>query len=259
MVKSVSAAWLWFLSIFLIIFSFLASGLYIQYRNNSFKLKHYRDTLNTYKQLYTQLKQDYVVLDNKYKLALQSALQGNKLISQKQEQLIHLEQAIQRQDSIMRDLKEKFSTALTGYKNSQLSVTQRKGKLYITLHETLLFPFGSAQVQPQGIVALGKLAKVLKKHPDLNIIIEGHTDNIPIKPGHKCWKDNWDLSAARAIAVARILINKYNVAPERIEIAGKAQYDPVVPNINAHNRALNRRIEIIVNPDLSKILSILKQ
>ena len=127
------------------------------------------------------------------------------------------------------------------------------------MRDKLLFPLGSAQVQPDGMVALGKLAKVLKQNPDLNIIIEGHTDNVPIKPGTKCWKDNWDLSAARAISVARILIDKYGIAPERIEIAGKAQYDPVKPNIKPQWRALNRRIEIIVLPDLTEFYNLMEQ
>ncbi len=259
MVKSVSAAWLWFLGIFLVIFSFLATSLFIQHRKTSIKLDEYKDTLATYQELYTQLKKDYVILNNKYELALRSALQGSRLIAEKQEQLIKLERVLRKQDSMLRSLQENVKKVLVGYENDQLSIDQKEGKLYVTMRNKLLFPFGSAQVQPDGIVALGKLAKVLKQNPDLKILIEGHTDNVPIKPGSKCWKDNWDLSVARAISVARILINKYGIAPERIEVAGKAEYDPVMPNVTPEGRALNRRIEIIVAPDLSELYKILEQ
>ena len=259
MAKSVSAAWLWFLSLFIVIFSFLATGVYLNNQKTKLKLKHYQDSLKTYEQLYTNIKQDYVVLNNKYQLALRSALQGSKVISEKQQQLIKLQQVLRKQDSILRSVRDNVQKALTGYTNSQLSVKMKNGKLYVTMHEVLLFPFGSAQVQRSGIKALGKLARVLRKNPNLNIIIEGHTDNIPIKSGQKCWKDNWDLSAARAISVARILINKYNIAPERIEVAGKAQYDPVMPNITAKGRAMNRRIEIIVTPKLDELYKLIQQ
>ncbi len=259
MVKSVSSAWLWFLGLFLLIFSLLSTGLFIQNRKNSIKLKEFKDSLATYESLYTQLKKDYTVLNNKYNIALRSALQGSKIVAEKQQQLIKMQEVLNKQDSVLRSVQEQTKKALTGYAYDRLNIERKNGKLYVTMRDKLLFPLGSAQVQPDGMVALGKLAKVLKQNPDLNIIIEGHTDNVPIKPGTKCWKDNWDLSAARAISVARILIDKYGIAPERIEIAGKAQYDPVKPNIKPQWRALNRRIEIIVLPDLTEFYNLMEQ
>jgi chemotaxis protein MotB len=259
MVKSVSSAWLWFFGLFLIIFSFLATGLFIKHRKTSIRLSQYQDTLATYKELYTDLKQKYIVLNNKYEIAIRSAIQGNKLISEKQQQLIQMERVLKKQDSILNEMKDRIKQVMVGYKNDKFDISVRNGKLYVTLREKLLFPLGSAQVQPEGIRALGKVAKILNQDTSLTIIIEGHTDNIPIKPGTKCWKDNWDLSAARAISVARILINKYGVSPERITIAGRAQYDPVASNLTARGRALNRRIEIVVVPNMAELYKIIEQ
>ncbi len=260
MVKSISAAWLWFLGLFAGIFILLSTGLFFRNISAYKKLQKAQDSLSYYKKLYSDLKQQYNILQSKYEITLQSAIKGSKLVAQQQQQLIKLQRVINQQDSILRNLEISVKEAVVKYLNPKaVSVKLINGRLHIIMRNKLLFPFSSAQVQPQGVIVLGQLAKVLKKNPNLNILIEGHTDNIPVKPGNKCWKDNWDLSAARAIAVARILINKYKVSPYRIEIAGKAQYDPVVPNLTPQGRALNRRIEIIVSPDLSELFKLFQK
>ncbi len=257
--KNASVAWLKFLALFLIIFSILAVGLFLKNRQAYKKVKMTQDSLEYYKKLYFDLKKDYSVLESKYNLALRSALEGTKLIAEKQQQLISLQKVLSKQDSILRAVKQAVKEVLVGYDNSMIKIEQKNGRLYITMRNKLLFPSGSDKVDPRGVRALGLLAGVLKKNPDLQVIIEGHTDNVPVKANTKCWKDNWDLSAARAISVARILINKYGVNPQSIEIAGKAEFDPVAPNLTAKGRSLNRRIEIIVAPDLSELYKILNE
>ena len=124
------------------------------------------------------------------------------------------------------------------------------------MQDKLLFPSGSDEIPPRGYKALRELAKVLKKNPNLEIMIEGHTDNVPISKKNKKFKDNWDLSVARAVTVVRILINKYGIEPERIEAAGRSYYYPVAPNTTAAGRAKNRRIEIILYPNIEGLTQI---
>ena len=258
MEKSTVSIWLKFLALFLLVFAILSTGLFFKSRSAYKTIKTYQDSLKNYKQLYFELKKEYTLLENKYNLALRSALQGTKLIEQKQQQLIKLEKVLQKQDSILHAVQWALKEILSEYDESQLKIEVKNGKLYITMRNKLLFPSGSDKVQAQGLKALGQLAKVLKKNPDLEIMIEGHTDNVPIKKS-KCWKDNWDLSAARSISVARILINKYNINPERIEITGKAEFDPLAPNLTEKGRAMNRRTEIIITPDLSELYKIINE
>ncbi len=258
MVKSVSRAWIWFLGIFLITFSILAVGLFVKNRKTTLNNIALRDSLAFYKSEYQKLQNDYSKLESKYNYALRSALTGSKLVDKKTQELVELEKTLQKQDSILRSIQDRVKEALIGYDNSQLSIDQRNGKLYVTMRNKLLFKSGSAKVESQGELALRKLAKVLVRDKDLHIMIEGHTDNVPIKANSKCWKDNWDLSAARAISVARILIDKYHISPDRIEIAGHSQYDPVAPNLTPQGRALNRRIEIIISPDISELFQIIE-
>ncbi len=258
MEKSSANIWLKFLGLFLIVFAILSTGLFFKSRHAYLQIKGYKDSLANCKKVYAQLKKDYAVLESKYNLALRSALQGTRLIAEKQQQLIKLQAVLQKQDSILRAVQMTVREMLSGYDESQLKVEVKNGKLYITMRNKLLFASGSDKIQARGVKALGQLARVLKKNPDLQIMIEGHTDNVPVKKS-KCWKDNWDLSAARSISVARILINKYGINPERIEIAGRAEFDPIAPNLTEKGRSLNRRTEIIITPDLSELYKILNQ
>ena len=124
------------------------------------------------------------------------------------------------------------------------------------MSDKLLFESGSAQVNKQGKAALGKLAEVLKKQTDIDVMIEGHTDSKPIKTVQ--FKDNWDLSVVRATSVVRILTKDYNVNPLQIVPSGRSEYLPVDSNETAEGRAHNRRTEIIMAPRIDKLMDILK-
>ena len=134
-------------------------------------------------------------------------------------------------------------------------VTQKNGKVYVSLSENLLFPSGSAEVNPKGVDALSKLAAVLNLKPDVAVNIEGHTDSIPIKGR---FKDNWDLSTARANAIVRILVDNYRVDPLRVEASGHSYFDPVDINSTPEGRAKNRRTEIILSPKLDEMYKLLE-
>jgi chemotaxis protein MotB len=148
-----------------------------------------------------------------------------------------------------------MANALVGFKSNELTVSIKNGKVYVSLQENLLFPSGSAVVNPKGKDALGKLAEVLNQNTDITVDIEGHTDSIPI---HGKYQDNWDLSLARAASIVRILTTDYKVDPTRIIASGHSQYDPVQPNITPEGRQQNRRTDIILSPKLDELYKLLQ-
>jgi chemotaxis protein MotB len=152
-------------------------------------------------------------------------------------------------------LKEKMAEALKGFNSNELTVIQKNGKVYVSLSENLLFPSGSAVVNPKGVDALSKLAAVLNLNGDVAVNIEGHTDSIPIKGRYK---DNWELSTARSNAIVRILVDNYKVDPVRVIASGHSYYDPVDSNTSVDGRARNRRTEIILSPKLTEIYRLLE-
>lgn len=195
--------------------------------------------------------QDSNLLENQKQLADQK-LQ----LSKQQQNLLALQQLIDRQKQQTEALREKISKALGNFNAEDLSVYKKNGKVYVRMSEKLLFPSGSAVVNQKGIDALGKLATALNQNPDIDIDIEGHTDTVPIKIKYP---DNWALSTARATAIVRILINEYHVNPERLTASGRSQYDPVADNSTAEGRAKNRRTEIILAPKLSQLMQIMQE
>lgn len=182
--------------------------------------------------------------------------QSQKDLAQKKERLQQLENLLAQQKAASDKLKNKMAEALKGYNASDLSVYQKDGKVYVSLSENLLFPSGSAVVNPKGVEALSKLAAVLNLNQDVNVQIEGHTDSIPIRGKYQ---DNWDLSTARANSIVRILVNKYNVDPKKVVAVGHSYYDPVASNATAEGRAKNRRTEIVLSPNLDEMYKLINQ
>jgi chemotaxis protein MotB len=183
-----------------------------------------------------------------------NSLQQN--LQAQQKRLQDLQNLLDQQRKATSELKNKMINALVGYNDSDLTVTQKNGKIYVSLSEKFLFPSASAVVNPKGKEALSKLANVLVANPDIAINIEGHTDSIPIKGK---FEDNWALSTARATSVVRILVNDYKVDPTRVIASGHAFYDPVDTNSTPEGRARNRRTEIILSPNLDEIYKLLEQ
>jgi len=177
-------------------------------------------------------------------------------LAEQQRRLETLQAMINRQRSTTENLRKKMADALVNFKSSDLSVTQKNGKVYVSLQEQLLFPSGSAEVNVKGKEALGKLAEVLKQNPDISINIEGHTDSIPIKGKYE---DNWALSVARSSSIVRILTQTYAIEPERVIASGHSFYDPVDKNATPEGRARNRRTEIILAPKLDELYKLIEE
>ena len=179
-----------------------------------------------------------------------------KLLAERGKALNELTKVIAHQDSITNRLNKILHDALLGFKSDELSVYIKNGKVYVSMSDKLLFKSGSAAVETKGIEALKVLAEVLNKNNDIDILVEGHTDNIPIKT--ILYHDNWDLSAARAISIVRILTDEYKIAPTRLTASGKGEYFPRVTNSTPEGRAGNRRTEIILSPKLDELMKLLK-
>ncbi|PLX03197.1 MAG: hypothetical protein C0594_10775 [Marinilabiliales bacterium] len=181
----------------------------------------------------------------------------NKDLESRTKQLSELQNKLNSMDSVVNALKDKVSNALIGFEGDGLAIEQRNGKVYVSLDEQLLFKSGSFSVDSKGKDALKKLAKVLEKNHDVNIMIEGHTDNVPYK-GSGQIKDNWDLSVMRATTIVKILTENSSIDPKRISAAGRSEYLPISEEDTKEARAKNRRTEIILTPKLDKLFQIIE-
>ncbi len=179
-----------------------------------------------------------------------------KLLSERERTLEEMKKIIEKQDSITRNLNNILRNALLGFNSDELSVEIKNGKVYVSMSDKLLFKSGSSAVEDKGKDALKLLAGVLDKNSDIDILIEGHTDNVPIKTS--VYKDNWDLSVARATSIVRILTNDYKIVPTRLTASGKGEFFPKADNETTEGRAKNRRTEIILSPKLDELMKLLK-
>jgi chemotaxis protein MotB len=170
--------------------------------------------------------------------------------------LVELQAAMHKKDSITNALRKAVADALMGFEGKGLTVHMKDGKVYVSLEEKLLFASGKWDVSNDGIAALKDLAKVLEKNPDINILIEGHTDNVPLT-GQNQVKDNWDLSTMRATSIVKILLANGKINPTRLVASGRGEFLPVEPNTTAANKAKNRRTEIILSPKLDELMQII--
>lgn len=167
-----------------------------------------------------------------------------------------LEGVIAAKDATMRTLRESISRALTDFEGKGLTVEQRDGKVYVSLENKLLFDSGSWTVGANGTKAVKQLGAVLADNPEIAVLIEGHTDDVPYS-GSGNLQGNWDLSAKRATAIVNILRSNSNIDPKNLTAAGRGEYAPIAPNDTAENKAKNRRIEVILTPKLDEVTALL--
>lgn len=178
-------------------------------------------------------------------------------LDEKTKRLAELEAILYKKDSVVNALKETVSNALMGFVDMGLIVEMKNGKVYVSLDEQLLFKSGSTVVDPKGVSALKNLADVLAINADINIMVEGHTDDVSLNPSAST-KDNWDLSVKRATAIVRILMSNNKISGERIIAAGRSKYHPIIDSKAPDARKKNRRTEIILTPKLDELFQILE-
>lgn len=180
----------------------------------------------------------------------------NADLLERERKVAELEKVLQNEAKAAEAIKKKIADALLSFDKSDLNVTTRNGKVYVSLAEKLLFKSGSITVDPKGVSALKQVASALQSQSQINIMVEGHTDNVPISGSSKYLQDNWDLSVLRATSIVKILTNN-GVAKNQIIAAGKGEFAPIADNNSAENRQRNRRTEIIITPDLDELFKIL--
>ncbi len=178
------------------------------------------------------------------------------LLEQRQKRLNELESIVGKQDSILIALKNSLNSALDGFTTDGLSITVKNGFIYVSMEEKLLFKTGSTTVDAKGQDAIRKLGKVLETQPDINILIEGHTDNAKVLEGSP-YKDNWDLSVLRATAVIRILKENAKIDAKRLIASGRSQFLPLDAANTREAKTKNRRTEIILSPKLDELYKLL--
>ncbi len=182
-------------------------------------------------------------------------LQGD--LNARSKRVDELEGLIAAKEAKMLQLKDAVSAALSGFEGKGLTVERKNGKVYVSMENKLLFGSGSWAVGTQGRSAVVNLASVLKQNTDIDVLIEGHTDDVPYG-GKGAITDNWDLSTKRATAIVRILTNN-NVSPKQITAAGRSKFLPIASNASSSGKAKNRRIEIILAPNLDAINALLDE
>ena len=178
-------------------------------------------------------------------------------IKEKDLTIKNLRDAVTRRDSINLALVQSLKGVLGNLDDEDITVQVDKGVVYVSISDKMLFSSGSYNVTPRAREVLGKVAKVVNNKPDFEFMVEGHTDNVPIK--NTCIKNNWDLSVLRATAVVNILQNDFGVSPSRMTAAGRGDYVPVTSNSTAEGRAVNRRTRIVVLPKLDQFYNMIEQ
>ena len=177
-------------------------------------------------------------------------------INEQNKQINDLSASIRQKDSLNLALVMNLKRSLADVKDEDVSIEVKKGVVYISLSDKMLFKSGSYKINQQAESVLGKIASVANDHKELELLIEGHTDNVPIATD--CMEDNWDLSAKRATAVVRLLQKKYNIEPQRMTAGGRSEYVSKTSNQTAEGRGINRRTEIIILPKLDQFFQLME-
>ena len=178
-------------------------------------------------------------------------------LTEREKKVRELEQVLASKDKAVQDLKSKITNALLSFKDGDITVQVKNGKVYVSLAEQLLFGSGSITVDAKGVSALQQLAKAIKDQQDIHILVEGHTDNVPISRKSQYMQDNWDLSVMRATSITKILTGA-GVSAKQITPSGRGEYSPLAANDTPANRQKNRRTEIIITPNLDELFKILE-
>ncbi|MDX2190150.1 MAG: OmpA family protein [Bacteroidota bacterium] len=226
--------------------------------------KDYKDLLASYSAESNKLTSNLAKKEQQL-IDLEKSLQDTKAqndklaadLKERERKVKELESVLRKKDSAVVAIKNKVTNALLAFDDKDLTVKVKNGKVYVSLSEQLLFKSGSTSVDKKGEDALKKLAGVLKSQDDINVMIEGHTDDVPVSKGSAAFSDNWDLSVLRATEIARILI-KEGADPKKVIPSGRSQYSPVAEGKTSEARQKNRRTEIILSPKLDELFKMLE-
>ncbi|WP_420387090.1 OmpA family protein [Roseivirga sp.] len=220
----------------------------------------YKNLLNNSNELSTDLAQQQqrlLAIQDDLEIERKKNLELAEDLAKREARVAELEKLIADKEQAVQQLKRRVTDALLNFDEGELKVEVKNGKVYVSLAEKLLFGSGSNKVDEQGANALKQLANALKGNSEINIMVEGHTDNVPISRTSQYMNDNWDLSVMRATSIVRILVSN-GVNPEAITASGRGEFSPIELNNTPENKALNRRTEIILTPKLDELFQILE-
>lgn len=217
---------------------------------------HLHRELSDLQLTYNELNARYTMLNKNYTANSSKLTQLSGDLQKREARLREVEEILRKRDEATNALKNKLQQALLGFQQSGLSVDIRNGKVYVSLTDKLLFPSGSIVIDDKGKQALKQLAAVLNKEADINLSVEGHTDNQRVVNLGQI-KDNWDLSVLRATSVSRYLTEVEKIDPARITATGKGEFQPLDPAKTPEARARNRRIEIVLTPKLDELYNLI--
>ncbi|MFC3561936.1 OmpA/MotB family protein [Pedobacter jamesrossensis] len=243
-------------------------SLYTAFNEGLIKIENLEDEVKKLKKDTTLLGEDLRDMQSRFsdvnanynKLKNNSSTEISKLsgdLAAREKRLKEVEEVLRKRDEATNQLKEKLQQALLGFTKSGLTVEIKNGKVYVSLMDKLLFPSGSIIIDENGKKALAQLAKVLKEQPEINIAVEGHTDNQKVNNLGQI-KDNWDLSVLRSTSVVRYLTEIEKVESVRMTATGKGEFQPLGANSSAEGRSKNRRIEIVLSPKLDELYNLIK-
>jgi chemotaxis protein MotB len=214
-------------------------------------------------QLASQKENNNVMINQLRDLSVISSAQAESIkksmdnIGAKDAYITDLQRSIARKDSLNMALVMNLKSALNDINDSDIEIKVEKSAVFISISDKLLFRSGSYEVSDRAMTVLGKVAQVLNSKPEIEFLVEGHTDNVPIK--NACIVDNWDLSTKRATAVVRILQNQFKLDPRRMTAGGRSEYMPVASNDGTDSRSLNRRTRIVILPQLDQFFKLLEK
>jgi chemotaxis protein MotB len=231
-------------------------NLEMQLANEQSKVSLLEQQLEYFKNTNTNLLDRLADLSVVSKSGAESIRKSLEALNQQNIYIKDLTSSIRHRDSLNLVLVMNLKRSLDDIGDEDINIDIKKGVVYIAISDKMLFKSGSADINPRAEIVLGKIAKVLNDHKELEILVEGHTDNVPISTS--CFVDNWDLSVKRATSVVRQLQTKHDIAPERMTAGGRSEYIPKENNDTADGRQINRRTEIIILPELDQFFNLLE-
>lgn len=220
------------------------------------QLQSYQNDLQAREDALSSAESALLTKRNELEKAITELERAQREIETRNARILEMEELLAQKDKLMRDLRDRVMSALESYQGNGLNVHMKDGLLYVSLDEQLLFKSGSWAVDPRGQAAIKDLGKVLADNKDIQITIEGHTDNVPYK-GSGALTDNWDLSVKRATSIVKILLQGSTIAPERITAAGRGEFVPLDVANTTDARQKNRRTEIILMPNMKDLMNAL--
>jgi chemotaxis protein MotB len=225
------------------------------YANEKSKTKALESQVDYFKSTNTNLLDRLSDLSVVSKSGAESIKKSLEALNEQNAYIKDLTSSMQRKDSLNLALVMNLKRSLDDFDDADISIEVKKGVVYVSISDRMLFKSGSYTINTSAQEVIGKIAKIVNDHNELDILVEGHTDTVPIHTD--CMEDNWDLSTKRATSIVRLMQTNFNVLPERMTAGGRSEYIPKTTNKTAEGRAMNRRTEIIILPKLDQFFNLL--